>query len=140
MRQLARFTLVPLLLAVAATAASRNDAGTPSAWPGWGGPDRDFNAPASAIASSWPESGPEELWSRDLGEGYSAIVFEDDRLYTMYRDGGKEIVRVRAELAKGEDLAGATVGSRIRLEGQLTAYGADPLFTLEHGRVLDVLD
>jgi outer membrane protein assembly factor BamB len=37
------------------------------------------------LASSWPAGGPKRLWSRDLGEGQSAIVVENGRLYTMYR-------------------------------------------------------
>ena len=62
------------------------------AWPQWGGPDRDFRAPAAELATSWAESGPPTLWSRPLGEGYSAILFESGRLYTMYRDGTDEVV------------------------------------------------
>ena len=37
------------------------------------------------MAATWPAAGPRKLWSRDLGEGYSAIVAESGRLYTMYR-------------------------------------------------------
>lgn len=55
------------------------------AWRQWGGPTRDFRAPAAALAATWPEAGPAELWSRPLGDGHSAILFEDGRLYTMYR-------------------------------------------------------
>ena len=63
-------------------------------WPQWGGPNMDFKADATTLADKWPESGPKQLWKRDLGEGYSAIVVEGDRLYTMYRnkDDSREIV------------------------------------------------
>lgn len=57
--------------------------GAAAAWPQWGGPGRDFKATVSRIA--WPPSGPRELWSRPLGEGYSAIVTDGQVLYTMYR-------------------------------------------------------
>ncbi|MDX1503526.1 MAG: PQQ-binding-like beta-propeller repeat protein [Thermoanaerobaculia bacterium] len=73
------------------------------AWPQWGGPGRDFVAPAEPLAESWPEGGPEELWSRPLGDGYSAILFEAGRLYTMYRSGGDEVV-VSLDAATGETL------------------------------------
>jgi outer membrane protein assembly factor BamB len=55
-------------------------------WPQWGGPGRDFKAvPAGRIAASWPPDGPRELWSRPLGEGYSAIASDGTMLFTMYR-------------------------------------------------------
>jgi outer membrane protein assembly factor BamB len=57
----------------------------PDAWPQWGGALRNFTSPSTGLASSWPASGPRQLWSRELGEGYSGIVAEAGRLYTMYR-------------------------------------------------------
>ena len=61
-------------------------------WTQWGGPDQNFTAPAEGIADSWGEYGPKQLWSRELGDGYSAILVEDGRLYTMYRAGDQEAV------------------------------------------------
>ena len=79
------------LAMIAATPAPADDK-APTSWPRWGGPSQDFRAPAEGLAASWPEDGPEKLWSRALGEGYSAILFEDSRLYTMYRANDKEAV------------------------------------------------
>ena len=59
--------------------------GSPDGWLQWGGPTRDFKAPSTGLAASWPEDGPRELWSRPLGDGYSAIVVDGGTLYTMYR-------------------------------------------------------
>lgn len=61
-------------------------------WAQWGGPNRDFQAPAKGLASSWPEDGPKQLWSRELGDGYSSILVDEGRLYTMYRAEDKEAV------------------------------------------------
>lgn len=61
-------------------------------WPQWAGPNRNFTAEAKGLASSWPASGPKQLWKRVLGEGYSAIAVEGGRLYTMYRKGSQEVV------------------------------------------------
>jgi outer membrane protein assembly factor BamB len=58
-------------------------------WPQWGGPRRDFMVDTPGLASSWPASGPKQLWKRELGEGYSAVIAEGDRLYTMYREKAK---------------------------------------------------
>lgn len=61
-------------------------------WPQWGGPNRDFISDATGLADQWPEQGPKQVWSRDLGDGYSAIVVDQGHLYTMYRDGKEEVV------------------------------------------------
>lgn len=79
-----------------------DDGGRPS-WLQWGGPDRNFRAPAGELATSWPEDGPKRLWSRPLGEGHSAVLFEDGRLYTMYRSGEDEVV-LCLDAATGETL------------------------------------
>ena len=82
--------LVSLIIAGAIPAPGGDAA--PTVWSQWGGPNQDFIAPAKRLATSWPEGGPEKLWSRALGEGYSAILVEGGRLYTMYRAGDKEAV------------------------------------------------
>jgi outer membrane protein assembly factor BamB len=76
-RILPGLALVP---ALSAPVASAQD------WLQWGGPDRNFTSRVSGLASSWPPEGPPEIWSRTLGEGYSGIVVEGNRLYTMYRE------------------------------------------------------
>jgi outer membrane protein assembly factor BamB len=54
-------------------------------WPQYGGPARDFKAARAAVATAWPSSGPREVWSRALGEGYSAVTADGAALYTLYR-------------------------------------------------------
>jgi len=61
-------------------------------WVQWGGPDGDFKVEADGLAGSWPEDGPPRLWSRELGEGYSAILADGEQLFTLYRAEENEIV------------------------------------------------
>lgn len=70
-------------------------------WPQWGGPGRDFKVVAKGLADHWPEAGPKQLWSRDFGEGYSAIVAGGGKLYTMYRKGEQDVI-VSLDGASGE--------------------------------------
>jgi len=72
-------------------------------WLQWGGPHRDFTTSADGVAPTWPDSGPEVVWSRDLGPGYSTILVEDGRLYTMYRLGDDEVL-VALDAATGATL------------------------------------
>lgn len=71
--------LLPPLLASAAN------------WPTYGGPHRDFTADSKGLANTWPAGGPKQLWSRELGDGYSGIAVDDGKLYTMYRRGNDEV-------------------------------------------------
>ncbi len=74
-------------------------------WPQWGGRNMDFKADATGLANSWPEAGPKQLWKRDLGDGYSSVVVDGGRLYTMYRsaDDGHEIV-IALDAASGKTI------------------------------------
>jgi outer membrane protein assembly factor BamB len=70
-------------------------------WTQWGGPNRNFKAESTGLATSWPAAGPRQLWSRDLGDGYSAIAVEDAKLFTMYRSGEQDVV-VALEASTGK--------------------------------------
>jgi outer membrane protein assembly factor BamB len=61
-------------------------------WLQWGGAQRDFKTAATGLAESWPAAGPKRLWSRPLGEGHSAILADQGRLYTMYSSGEREVI------------------------------------------------
>jgi outer membrane protein assembly factor BamB len=76
---LKRIFAAGVLCTVTITAAAQD-------WTQWGGPNRNFTSPSKGLASAWPPNGPGTLWNRSLGEGYSAIVVEGNRAYTMYRD------------------------------------------------------
>jgi outer membrane protein assembly factor BamB len=61
-------------------------------WPQWGGRDRNFHSSATGLAEEWPEAGPRKIWERTLGPGFSSIVVDEQRLFTMYRSGDDEVV------------------------------------------------
>ena len=74
-----------LALAIAISTSTLAAQTAAPAWTQWGGPTRDFMVPSTGLANSWPASGPKRLWTRALGEGHSAILAENGRLYTQYR-------------------------------------------------------
>jgi outer membrane protein assembly factor BamB len=88
-------------LAAAATACAAD-------WPQWGGPGRNFRLATEVKVSDWPDSGPRQLWKRDLGEGYSSIVVADDVLYTMYRRDSADVV-IALDPASGETVWETTI-------------------------------
>ncbi len=87
---------IALILLVTNTAFAQ-----PSDWSQWGGPQRNFKSEAKGLATTWPATGPQRLWQRELGEGYSAIAVERGMLFTMYRKGENEIV-VALDAATGK--------------------------------------
>jgi outer membrane protein assembly factor BamB len=89
-----------VILALGWAAQAGESAGT---WTQFGGDNQDFKADSTGLADSWPEDGPKKLWSRELGEGYSAILVEDGSLYTMYRTDDKESV-IRLDAKTGETI------------------------------------
>ena len=56
------------------------------------GKNRDFIVNSTGLADSWPAGGPKKLWSRPLGDGYSAIAVEGGVLYTAFRRGSKDVI------------------------------------------------
>jgi outer membrane protein assembly factor BamB len=55
-------------------------------WPQYLGPDRNSISSQKGILRSWPENGPELLWTVDVGIGYGGPVIKDDKVYLLDRD------------------------------------------------------
>ena len=61
-------------------------------WPQWLGPHRNGEAPDTRIDKVWPKNGPEEVWRRPIGEGFSGFAVVGDLAFTMYMDEVGEYV------------------------------------------------
>lgn len=96
-RGLVRFAALGLVGLCAVPRAARGE------WPQWGGPRGDFTADAPALVDAFPPDGPKQLWKRELGEGYAAIVASGERLFTMTSTPAEEIV-VALSAKTGETL------------------------------------
>ena len=119
------------LVAIAAAAlvlvwtAGADDSG--GSWTQWGGPHQDFKADSKGLADSWGEDGPKTIWTRELGDGYSAILAEGGRLYTMYRAGDQESV-VCLDAKTGETVWEHKY-DHSPAEGHITQFGEGPRST-----------
>ena len=73
-------------------------------WPQYLGPDRNSTSPQQGIMRSWPENGPEVLWTVDVGIGFGGPVVKDGRVYLL--DRVKEVGdNLRCfDLSSGEEL------------------------------------
>lgn len=92
--------VLALIVSLLAGAAERGTAPGPSAtsggeaegWPSWAGPAGDFTVASGSLAETWPADGPRRLWQRLLGGGYSSILYQGGRLFTMYRAGDEDVI------------------------------------------------
>ena len=54
-------------------------------WPQFLGPDRNSTSPQKNLLRSWPEEGPEVLWTIPVGIGYGGPVVKDGKIYLLDR-------------------------------------------------------
>lgn len=62
-------------------------------WPGFLGPNRDGNSPATGLLKQWPETGPPLLWKIDnVGPGWSSMAVVDGLIYTTGNEGDAQML------------------------------------------------
>jgi outer membrane protein assembly factor BamB len=65
-------------------------------WPQILGPNRDGIAVGETLLKEWPDSGPEEVWKADVGQGFAGVAVYEDVVYGFHRVDDAEIVEARA--------------------------------------------
>jgi outer membrane protein assembly factor BamB len=73
-------------------------------WPQYLGPDRNSISPQKGILRTWPEKGPEILWTADLGIGYGGPVAKNGRVYLLDRDDQAGDMLRCFDLSNGKEL------------------------------------
>jgi outer membrane protein assembly factor BamB len=130
------------------TGAALPDAASELAWPQWGGPHGDFKVSAGDLAESWPRGGPPVIWTRPVGAGFSAVVYDRGVLFTIYRNGTDDVV-VALRADNGAAIWEYRYRARTHAKNSLD-YGSGPnatplvlddrVVTLGFGGTLNALD
>ncbi len=55
-------------------------------WPQYLGPNRNSTSTEKGILRSWPENGPQVLWTVDVGAGFGGPVVKNGKVYLLDRD------------------------------------------------------
>jgi len=78
----------------------------PGAWPMFRGPDRDATSKeATPLLHAWEASGPRELWSLEVGEGFAGAAVRNGRVYVMDYDRDRKQDALRClSLADGREI------------------------------------
>lgn len=97
-----------ILVAASAVAPARADD-----WPQFRGPGRDGISEETGLLSRWPDGGPEEVWRKPLGSGYSGISVVGEKIYTAFAAGEAEFA-ICMEAATGKEVWRAEIGKTFR--------------------------
>lgn len=73
-------------------------------WPQYLGSERNSTSNQKGILQSWPENGPEVLWSVDVGIGFGGPVVKDGKVYLLDRDDKVGDNMRCFDLSSGEEL------------------------------------
>jgi len=60
--------------------------GNAQGWPQFLGPNRNSTSDQKGLLRSWPQTGPEVLWTTNVGPGYGGPVITDGKVYLLDRD------------------------------------------------------
>jgi outer membrane protein assembly factor BamB len=61
-------------------------------WPQFLGPDRNGVYSGGDLAEQWPSGGPQKIWEKKIGSGFSNSVVANGRLILFHRVGNDEVV------------------------------------------------
>ena len=134
-----RSAVSQLLIALVAIVSASSAALAQNDWPSVRGSGFDGHSAETGLVDSWPKEGPPVLWGRKIGQGYSAFVAKDDRvftqaqnitgqyLYCLEADTGKTIWEYRYDWPY--EAAGVYPGPR----GTPTLYDGKVYFTSPDG-------
>jgi outer membrane protein assembly factor BamB len=65
----------------------------PADWPQWRGPNRDGKSSETGLMKSWPEEGPELLWSTNgIGKGWAPPSVAGNAIYVLGLVGSEEVL------------------------------------------------
>jgi outer membrane protein assembly factor BamB len=73
-------------------------------WPQYLGPNRNNTSSQKGILRSWPTSGPELLWTTNVGPGFGGPVIKDGKVYLLDRDDKTGDILRCFDFATGKEL------------------------------------
>jgi outer membrane protein assembly factor BamB len=97
-------TVISLLLAISVHCVNAQD------WPQFLGPERNSTSPQKNLLRTWPEAGPEVLWTVYIGIGYGGPIIKDDKVYLLDRDDNTGDNLRCFDFATGQELWNYTFG------------------------------
>ena len=106
MKKFLRITIAALIVLLSVTSCNQGSksGADPREWPQFLGPDRNSTSAQTGLLRSWPEKGPEVLWTADVGIGYGGPVIKDGKVYLLDRDDATGDIMRCFDFSNGEEL------------------------------------
>src|SRR5438105_3059952 len=60
-------------------------------WPQFLGPHRNGAASGEQIATTFPKEGPQKIWQKKVGQGFSSPIVVSNRVVICHRVGNEEL-------------------------------------------------
>lgn len=79
-----RVLLISLLLSTLSVSAED--------WPNWMGPRWNGISSETGWSADWPDDGLPQVWTKQIGIGFSSVSVVEGLLYTMGHEGGRETI------------------------------------------------
>jgi outer membrane protein assembly factor BamB len=73
-------------------------------WPQYLGPNRNSTSPQKGILRTWPASGPQVLWTVDVGKGFGGPVIKNGKVYLLDRKDEVEDIMRCFDFSSGKEL------------------------------------
>lgn len=89
-------------------------------WPQYLGPDRNAVSSETGLLRSWPDEGPEVVWTVEMGSGFGSAAVVDGHVYVLDRVGTERDVLRCLDLNTGEEVWSAGYDS----EGRTSYHGS----------------
>jgi len=80
-------------------------------WPQFLGPQRNSTSPQKNLLRTWPASGPEVLWTANIGNGYGGPVVKNGKVYLLDRIDSIGDVMRSFDFTSGKELWKITIPS-----------------------------
>ncbi len=122
------FVTTFLLLAFANTIYAQD-------WPQFLGPERNSTSPQKNLLRTWPENGPEVLWTANVGIGYGGPVVKDGKAYLLDRDNDYGDYMRCFDMETGEELwkYGYEAPGKVEFSGSRSVPAVDDKYVYSCG-------
>ena len=84
--KISKLYIVIVVISFSITFGCKQSIQTTKDWPQYLGPDRNSTSDQKDLLRSWPENGPEVLWTVDVGIGFGGPVIKDGKVYLLDRN------------------------------------------------------
>jgi outer membrane protein assembly factor BamB len=102
--KLDKFIIPVIILLVSIASGCKQDTQSTQDWPQFLGPNRNSTSDQTGLLTTWPETGPEVLWTVNVGIGFGGPAIKDGKVYLLDRNDQVGDIMRCFDFNNGEEL------------------------------------